>query len=101
MIYDVNDNRITATALTAAPDSEKLFTLHIQCTEGYSLLAVPTPGVTISAKAETGDPFTDIVADPLDLSAFAPDIKPFFFKIEVAEGTDLGTELELIRVAKL
>lgn len=81
------------------PDTDKEFSVLIGCKSGYFIAGESDdPNVGIFAKATPADSFTDIIATPLDTTAFAPDRKQFYFKIEIDPDADLKTELIRIHV---
>ncbi len=94
MIYDTAGNPITSTALNVAPDSEKLFSVLIDCKPGYVILGeAENADVSLFARADPGDAWTDILAGSVDTEPFTPQRKQFYFKLEVDAGADPATEI--------
>lgn len=101
MIYDTDNNPITSTALTVAPNDEKEFSVLVDCKPGYVLTAATAnPDVDVSARADPVDAWTDILAGSLDTEPFAPARKLFYFKLAVDAGADPSTEIVSITCAR-
>lgn len=52
------------------------FTVRFECRSGYFFWAEAT-GVTVEARVDGDIAWTDIVASPIDVSAYAPDVTDF------------------------
>ena len=101
MIYDLDGNVITSTAVNVAPDDEKLFSALVDCKPGFVITgSTENPDVGVFARADPGDSWTDILAGSLDTAAFAPAQKQFYFKIEIDGGADPSTEIIRIICAR-
>lgn len=101
MILDDNGNRLTTASLTIPPNTNKAFTLQIECFDGFSLFATsPDADVVTWAKANPGDSFQNIQSSPIDLTPFAGTTRTFYFETRVANGAAFISELITIQVGR-
>ena len=98
MNYDDDLKPISNVSMYVAPDTMREFSMFTDCLDGYAITAdnAGDDNVSIFAKAEPGDGWTDIVAGPLDISAFTPARKKFYFKIEA--DADAVPNLEIVKI---
>lgn len=100
MIYDLDGNNISSTALLVAPGAFKEFAVEIDCVSGFQVSGITDdPDVDIFGKAETGDSYTDIIATPLDLTPYDGQRKTMYFKIEAGSMAARITEIVQLKVA--
>lgn len=95
MIYDLDGNPITSTALNIEAGDEKEFSVLVDCKIGYLLTGTDGGNADVSmfARADPGDGWTDIIVGGLDTEPFAPARKQFYFKIAIAGGADDATQI--------
>jgi hypothetical protein len=95
MIYDLDGNPITSTSLNIEAGDEHLFSVLVDCKPGYALTGTDAgnPDISMFARADPGDSWTDIIAGSLDTEPFAPTRKQFYFKIAIAGGADDATQI--------
>jgi hypothetical protein len=89
MIYFVGQNHIAERVnMICPPGAAKAFELDVDALEGYGLTAEsPNAGVTIWAKANPGDAFTEITdGGGLTLSGYSNARRKFYFELRVDIG---------------
>lgn len=71
MIFDIEDNPLSAFPLSIYSGETKTATVRVECRIGYFLRSEDVSGLTVSAR-RVGDPaWTNIETTPIDLSAHA------------------------------
>lgn len=83
MIVDANNNFVSNLEMRVRPGGEKEFSLPVVCQAGFTLKAETISLVSIDAKAAPGDSYSDLTANPVDLSPFAGQTKTFYFRVSV------------------
>lgn len=70
MIYDLDDNPLSAFPLTIFSGETKTLTIRVECRTGYFLRSENVVGLTVEARRTGAEAWTNIETTPLDLSSF-------------------------------
>ena len=81
-ILDLDNNLLTSLSFALFFLADKEFDVKVQCQSGVSLRSINGANVFYFGRFDSGDPWTDLEADGLDLSTFAPNLKVIHIKVE-------------------
>lgn len=91
MFYDSDGIVITSTAFAIESGDDFEFVATIDCFNNFQIKGYsPDPEIDIFGKVDAGDSYQNISTSPIDVTAYAGEARPFYFRVIVGD-VDQGT----------
>ena len=81
MIFDLNGNSLTNASISIEANTVKIFNVKIECRNGFSLFASDVENLSVEARLDGTNNWTNLEDDSFPLSAFAGQIKTFEIRL--------------------
>lgn len=84
MIYDTQDNPLTAASLSVTASQTQIFTIRVECRSGYFLRSETAADLTVEARRVGDAAWIDLETSQIDLSAWNATRQNFELRLTAA-----------------